>query len=66
MYIHADTKTIYIYIYMCVCINIFFKLLPTLELIPANIYLLKANIRNTRKSYEICSKLTIKTPERRP
>ena len=25
----------------------------------------KANIRNTRTRYEICSKLTIKTPERR-
>ena len=31
----------------------------------ANIYLFKANNRNTRKRYEICSKLTIKTPERR-
>ena len=32
---------------------------------PAGIYLLKVNIRNTRTSCEICSKLTIKTPERR-
>ena len=32
---------------------------------PANIYLFKVNNRNTRKRYEICSKLTIKTPERR-
>ena len=63
MYIHADTKTIYIYIYMCVCINIFFKLLSTLGLIPANINLIKVKILNTRKSREICSKLTIKTPE---
>ena len=30
---------------------------------PANIYLLKFNNRNTRKRCEICSKLTIKTPE---
>ena len=30
-----------------------------------NIYLFKVNNRNTRKRYEICSKLTIKTPERR-
>ena len=29
------------------------------------IYLLKANNGNTRTRYEICSKLTIKTPERR-
>ena len=30
---------------------------------PAKIYLLKINNRNTRKKCEICSKLTIKTPE---
>ena len=29
-----------------------------------NIYLFKVSNRNTRKSCEICSKLTIKTPER--
>ena len=32
---------------------------------PANIDLFKVNYRNTRKRYEICSKLTIKKPERR-
>ena len=32
---------------------------------PARIYLLKVNNRNTRTRCEICSKLTIKTPERR-
>ena len=32
---------------------------------PGNIYLFKVNNSNTRKRYEICSKLTIKTPERR-
>ena len=31
---------------------------------PAGIYLLKVNKRNTRTRCEICSKLTIKTPER--
>ena len=31
----------------------------------ANIYLFKANNRNTKKRCEICSKLIIKTPERR-
>ena len=31
----------------------------------ASIYLLKVNNRNTRTKREICSKLTIKTPERR-
>ena len=30
---------------------------------PASIYLLIVNNRNTRKRCEICSKLTIKTPE---
>ena len=29
------------------------------------IYVLKVNNRNTRPSCEICSQLTIKTPERR-
>ena len=34
-------------------------------LYPASIYLFKVNNRNTRTMCEICSKLTIKTPERR-
>ena len=33
------------------------------RIFPANIYLFKANDRNTRKRSETCSKLTIKTPE---
>ena len=36
-----------------------------LETTPANVYLFKFNNRNTRKRCKICSKLTIKTPERR-
>ena len=32
---------------------------------PAGIYLLKVNNENTRTRCEICSKLTIKIPERR-
>ena len=32
---------------------------------PAGNYMFKVNNRNTRTRYEICSKLTIKTPERR-
>ena len=32
---------------------------------PAGIYLLKVNNRNTRTRCEICSKLTMKTPEQR-
>ena len=31
---------------------------------PVNIYLFKVNNRNTKKRCEVCSKLTIKTPER--
>ena len=34
-------------------------------LFPANIYLFKVSNRNTRERCEICSKLTIKSPERR-
>ena len=36
-----------------------------LLLYPAGIYLFNVSNRNTRKRCEICSKLTIKTPERR-
>ena len=32
---------------------------------PGNIYLFKINDKNTGKRCEICSNLTIKTPERR-
>ena len=32
---------------------------------PDNIYLLKVMNRNTRKRCEICSKLTVRTPEQR-
>ena len=32
---------------------------------PAGNYMFKVNNRNTRTKCEICSKLTIKTPERR-
>ena len=32
---------------------------------PAGNYMLKVNNRNTRTMCEICSKLTLKTPERR-
>ena len=35
------------------------------KLCPVGVYLLKANNRNTRTKCEICSVLTIKTPERR-
>ena len=33
---------------------------------PAGNYMFKINNRNTRTKCEICTKLTVKTPERRP
>ena len=33
------------------------------KIIPAGVYMFKVNNRNTRTTYEICSKLTIKTTE---
>ena len=33
--------------------------------LPANMFLFKVNNRNTKKRCEICSELTIKTPQRR-
>ena len=57
------------------CLNINFHILthPPLSqlhlhfhrIYPAGIYLFKVNNRNTRTRCVICSKLTIKTPERR-
>ena len=41
------------------------KLVCIFKRLPAGIYLLKVNNRNTRTRCVICSKLTIKTPERR-
>ena len=44
----------------------FLKILPYfLQSIPVDIYLFKVNNKNTRTRCEICSKLTMKTPERR-
>ena len=44
---------------------LFKKYTEFLKHCPPGIYLLKVNNRNTRTRYEICSKLTIKTLERR-
>ena len=41
------------------------KIFAKLTINPANVYLFKANNGNTRAMREICSKLTIKKPERR-
>ena len=40
------------------------RIITRQKLFPAGIYLLKVNDRNTRTRCEICSKLTIKIPER--
>ena len=46
-------------------ISIVSDCLESVKLIPANFYMFKGNNRDTRESCEICSKLTMKTPERR-
>ena len=38
------------------------RLIYEIEKIPGNMNLFKVNNRNTRKMFEICSKLTMKTP----
>ena len=62
------------FVHYCICLSPLFKtcLMWTVECgeyrprwFPAGIYLVKVNNRNTRTRYEICSKLTIKIPERR-
>ena len=46
-------------------LSIFWQLYLFWILYPAGIYLLKVNNRNTGIRCEICSKLTVKIPERR-
>ena len=41
------------------------KMRNVLASIPAVNYMFKINNRSTRTRFEVCSKLTIKTPERR-
>ena len=47
-----------------VTLNITLKIVKTRDC-PALNYMFKVNNRNTKTRYELCSKLTIKTPERR-
>ena len=58
---HSQKQTIRQTMYKINCIQIE----DMFMLIPAGIYLFKVNNRNTRTRCEICSKLTINTPERR-
>ena len=55
MYEHLNVKA--------TCFTVAFLLSNSSD--PVNIYVLKVSNRNTRKRREICSKLTIKTPEQR-
>ena len=43
--------------------SMLFYIASNCNCIPAGIYLFKVNNRNTRTKCEICSQLTIKTPE---
>ena len=47
------------------CLDGLSRFLAFFYFYPANIYLFKVNKSNTRKKCEICSNLTIKTPEQR-
>ena len=52
--------------FFCLMWTAFFPVMPQTDYNkPAGIYLLKVNNRNTGTRCEICSKLTIKIPERR-
>ena len=54
-------ELIFVKIYVfCVVLEILFEM----DFIPAGIYLFKLNNENNRTKCEICSKLTIKTPQR--
>ena len=58
-YIHQYIQIVYLYDAL-ICMK------PVItEANPAGNYKFKVNNRNTRTRYEICSKLTIKIPERR-
>ena len=50
---------------VCFITDVLWFVLSVKCTISAGIYLFKVNDENTRTSCEICSKLTIKTPERR-
>ena len=53
------------YIHYGKCFNRLYNVLHKNNIYPGSIYLLEVNNRNTRTRWEICSKLTIKIPERR-
>ena len=51
--------------YLCHFLYIYFKETEGFHNYADGIYLLQARNRNTKERYEACSKLKIKTPERR-
>ena len=66
--VHIRPKTEFkIFFFACISNNIFYKFFPwcfDFFLFPANIYFFKVDNKNTTKRCEVCSKLTIKTPEK--
>ena len=58
----SSRKCLYVFLFMH--FRVYYKNLIS-GAIPVGLYLLKVNNRNTRTWCEICSKLTIKTTERR-
>ena len=64
--IHANVYTQKYWKHTCQSLNQVTPLQSSIQTsYPASNYLFKVNNRNTRTRCEICSKLTIKTPERR-
>ena len=49
--------------YFSIFLLLFYRIIFLLIVFPANIYLFKVTYKNTRERSEICSKLTIKSPE---
>ena len=63
--IPLEYKVLWTFLWCSEChLSIIFKCSLT-RVSPGNIYLFKVDNRNTKKSYQICSKLTIKILERR-
>ena len=63
--IRRSQLTLVIFEWIVLLVTTFSYYLNMFSDFPAGIYLLKVENRNTRTRCEICSKLTIKTPERR-
>ena len=60
-----ETSTINFGVYVFFKSSLTVLLALSLEITPSGIYLFKSNNGNTRTRCEMCSKLIIRTPERR-